>query len=115
MQIESKEIEYCKLHVNYVADTDVVIEKHNEALQQLKDAKIPGYRKGKATKAALKHYVAKNKNVKVQLDNWVKQELATDAFDKIQFELKTKVIGQPEVTALELGDKSFTCEMNIMQ
>lgn len=115
MQIETKELEYCKLHVNYVADADVVVEKHNEALLQLKEARIPGYRKGRASKTALKQYVAKNKNVKIQLDNWVKQELATKAYDEIQFDLKIKTIGQPEVIALELGDKSFTCEMNIMK
>ena len=115
MQIETKELEYCKLHVNYSADSDVVVAKHNEALTQLKDANIPGFRKGKAPKLAIKQYVARNKNVKAQLDNWVKQELVSQAVDDIQFEQKIKLIGQPELTALELGEMSFTCEMNILK
>lgn len=115
MDIQVKDLGDCKVQVVYTADTNVVVNKRKESYKQLRNAPIPGYRPGKATDIAIKQYALRNHQVKHQLDTWVKTELATQAYDDILFETKIKPIGRPELTSLELGDMSFTCEMNIMK
>lgn len=115
MQVEVQEVEYCKLNVKYKADLDIVSKKQKEALKQLNKSPIPGFRAGKAPEFAIKQFVSNNKNLKQQVDNWVKRELLSQAYDDILFETKIKTIGQPQVVSLNLTDISFNCELTLMK
>lgn len=109
MQINEQEIEPCKSKILYSADPETVIEKRKEALKQLKNLPISGFRKGKAPDNIIK---IKHKG---RIDQWLKQELINHAFDDILFETKIKPIGQPNVSEIRLENNNFSCEMVIMK
>lgn len=105
MEIECKEIEYCKLQVHYEADSDVVAEKRNESTNKLKDLKIPGFRKGKAPLEVLKSKFKKD------IDEWVKREMLAVAYDDVVFETKIKPIGYPQCLTSNLAGTKFVCDL----
>lgn len=107
--LQSKEVEYCKLQVNYTADQEVIREKYEEAINQCRKLPVPGFRPGKATDSAIKL------KYKAQIADWVKKELLQRAYEDILFETKIKPIGQPQATALNFDGRSFSCELTLMK
>lgn len=108
--IQVNEVEYCKLHAVYEADSESVKAKIEEAVNTLRKGNVPGFRPGKAPNYAIK------KSCKKQIDAWVARELTVEAYDHILHETKVKAIGQPQVTKVELTDEEhFSCEMTVMK
>jgi len=105
MQIETEELEFCKIKVNYTADTDVVIGKQQEAVKQLRKLPVPGFRPGKATDTAIKI------RYKDKIKDWVSKEMLQQANDDILFETKMRPIGDHQVQDLKLKDNEFSCEL----
>lgn len=112
MTITCKEIEYCKTEVQFVADVKKVIEKRREALelvkQQVKNRPINGFRPGKAPDIAIKIQLKK------EIDEVVKQELLSTAYDEYLFETKEKTIGYPQIVNVDLRESNFSCQMIVM-
>lgn len=107
MQIEAEETEYCKLHVKYQGDPEIVKEKRQEAVKQLKNVQIPGFRKGKAPDYAIKA------KCKKQIQNYINQFMVSQAYDDVQFEKNIKPIGEPNILNYSLEGNKFTCEMDV--
>lgn len=107
MAIQCQEVEHCKIKVQYVSDPELVKEKRIEALKNLKKTKprIGGFRPGKANDTALKIKCRK------QIEEWVKRELVSAAYDDVLFETKMKPIGFPQVLNTQLFESSFMCDM----
>lgn len=107
MSLQCNEFEYCKVNVQYIADTDIVKDKRESVLNKFKKAniKIPGFRKGKATTLAIK------KHLKKQIDAQVLQELVSHAYEDIIFETKMKPIGYPQIVQHDLYGDRFSCEL----
>ena len=104
MQIEVKEIESCKLTVNYTAGVEDIFNKRMEVLRAFKNAPVPGFRPGKASQEAIRlHY-------RTQVEDSVKRALAEDAFHNTLFEKKIKPHGPPRFDSIMLVDGKFTCE-----
>src|ERR1700741_2596005 len=103
--LESQEVEYCQLKINYKADPSVVSEKRNEAVKQLKNAPVPGFRPNKAPEHAI---AAKYRD---HINDWVKREMISAAYDDSLFELKFKPIGYPKTLSMKLDGNDFNCEL----
>lgn len=109
MEIECKEVEYCKVQVHYEGDSEVVVEKQKEAIDSIKNVQIPGFRKGKAPLDVLKAKFKKN------IDEWVKREMLSVAYDDIVFETKMKPIGYPQCISHTLQGSNFVCDLLFMK
>ena len=109
MQIQSKEVEHCKLEIHYEGDSEVVQNKVVEALGQLKKIATPGFRAGKAPESVLKM------RFKKQIEEWVKREMSAQAYDDILFETKIKPIGYPQYSCVHLDGNNFHCDVTIMK
>ncbi len=107
MEIEVKEIESCKLSIQYTADAVEIMNKRGQILEHFKKAPVPGFRPGKASLDAIKvHY-------RTQIEESVKRGLAEDAYHNTLFEKKIKPHGAPKFNALLLADGKFTCEFEL--
>jgi trigger factor len=107
MQIEVKEIEPCKLLVQYTADAMEIMNKRGEVLNAFKKAPVPGFRPGKSSLDAIKvHY-------KDQIEDALKRSLAEDAYHNTLFEKKIKPHGAPRFNTLMLADGKFTCDFEV--
>ncbi len=109
MEVKHEEVEYCKLKVSYTADSEVVSAKRDEAVANLRDKQISGYRKGKAPDYAIKVQLS------AQIHNWVANEMASHAFDDIVFETGIKPIGRPIINDIKLKGNKFTCDMFVFK
>lgn len=108
MEIEVKEIEYCKLNVSCVANTEEINTKRNEVVKIFMRAPIPGFRKGKATQQAIKHYY------KNQIDEAVKRALAEEALQQSIVEKSLRPLGAPHFNSIFMGlDNAFSCNFTI--
>lgn len=105
MEVNVKEIEYCKLSVDYQADSDVVANKRKEAVKLFRKTKIKGFRPGHAPDHVIKL------RCKAQIDDWVSKEMAAQAYDDVLFETKVKPIGYPEFTSKSLSGVNYKCSM----
>src|SRR3989304_9119645 len=107
MHIETKEVEYCKLQVQYVADPDVVQQKRKEVLnqirKQIKHIQMPGFRPGKATDDVIKL------KFKKEIQTTLMRELIAHAYDDILFETKIRPIGYPKTENSHLDGSAFSC------
>jgi trigger factor len=107
MQIEVKEIESCKLSVQYTADAGEILNKRGDVITQFKKAPVPGFRPGKASLDAIQvHY-------KTQIDESLKRALAEDAYHNTLFEKKLRPHGAPTFNSLMLANGKFTCEFEL--
>jgi trigger factor len=107
MQIEVKEIEPCKLSIQYTADAEEILNKRGEIISAFKKAPVPGFRPGKATVDAIKmHY-------RSQIEDSLKRALAEDAYHNTLFEKKLKPHGAPRFNSLLLADGKFVCEFDL--
>lgn len=105
MNIETEELEYCKIKINYTGDTDVVKDKRHEAIKQLRTMPVPGFRPGKATDTAIKV------RYKDKINDWVSREMLQQANDDILFETKMRPIGNHQVKDVKLESGEFQCEL----
>jgi len=107
MEIEVNELEPCKLKINYFASPEEIQNKKNEILTVFRKAPIPGFRKGKATDAAIiSHY-------RNQFDESLKKALVEDAFHNVIFEKKLKPLASPFFENLFLADGKFNCTFTL--
>ncbi len=107
MQIEVKELEPCKLNVQYTADALEILNKRAEVLTAFKKAPVPGFREGKASMDAIKlHY-------RSQIEEALKRALAEDAFHNTLFEKKLRPHGAPRFNEVMMGDGKFTCTFDL--
>ena len=109
MNIVTEEIEDCKLNIKYTADSDVVEEKIQQAINELKNLKIPGFRKGKASTAVIKL------KFKDRIEQWVKTEMLNSAHEDILFETKIRPISNPQIKSSKLTGNNFSCELLYMK
>lgn len=111
MTVECEEFEYCKVKVHYEAPADLVEEKRDEAVAQIKKAKvkIPGFRPGKATNSAIRS------SMRNQINHMVTKELVAEAYDEVLFETQMKPIGYPQIHAKRLDGDAFSCDMTFLK
>jgi trigger factor len=107
MQIEIKEIEPCKLSIQYETGAEDILNKRGQIIQHFKKAPVPGYRPGKATLEAIKHHY------KNQIEEAMKRALAEDAYHNTLFEKKLRPHGAPRFNQLILADGKFTCQFDL--
>lgn len=109
MEVNSQELEYCKLLVSYQGDFSTIETKRKKVLNDFRKLTVPGYRPGKASDDALRaHY-------KKEMEEAVKSEMLNHALDDILFETKAKPVGQPQVVEAKLSDFGFSCQMMILK
>lgn len=104
MNINIKEIEYCKLEVNCSCDYSAFKSKREEVVQGFSSLPVPGYRKGKADELAIRTHYRKD------INNSLKRVLAEQAFTDAVVDNKIKAIGTPNFTKVDLDDKNFSCQ-----
>lgn len=109
MQITTEDIEYCKVKINYVADSNVVSKKAKDAINELRSLPVPGFRPGKATDAAIKL------KYKDRINQLVAGEMINHANDDILFETKLKPLGRPQLINHSLKNNNFSCEFMYMK
>jgi trigger factor len=119
MTIEITEIEYCKIQVKYEAEPDIISKKRNEVIDKFKSRKVPGFRDGHATIAAIKQHYRK------QIGEVLKQELTDEAVQNAMFEKNLKPLGRPTLSYANLDESllvgingesalpKFTCEFSM--
>ncbi|HDY68557.1 hypothetical protein LCGC14_0880710 [marine sediment metagenome] len=111
MTVTCDEFEYCKVKVDYVAEPKLVEEKRDEAVANIKRAKVKlaGFRAGKATDFAIRTQLRK------QINKMVKRELVAEAYEETLFETKMKPIFYPEIHESNLDGNNFTCNMTFLK
>jgi len=109
MEVQSKEVDYCKLEVQYKADPDVVEAKRDEVVAELRSEKIPGFRKGKAPDSAIKARLGK------QISLHVVRQMKAQAFDDVIFETDVKPIGQPQFDDVSISGNDFSCKITLLK
>ena len=109
MQIESNEVEYCKIDVNCVALDSEIENKLDEVIKLFKDAPVPGFRKHKITSNVIKDYYKK------QINESLKRALAEEAYHNTIFEKKIKPVGMPCFHEISLVNKSFSCKFSLLK
>lgn len=107
MEITVKELDQCKLLVNYVGDAEEILNARSKVLTQFKNAPVKGFRKGHASMEAIKVYY------RDQIDQSVKQLMAENAFHNTVFERKLRPHGAPRFNSLSLEGGKFTCEFEM--
>lgn len=108
MNINIKEIDYCKFKVNYSADVLQILNKRNEVATIFSNnSTVPGFRKGKAPIDVIKH------KYKDQVQEATKKALLEDAFHNTKFEHKLNVLGAPVVHTVFFDDAKFECEFDV--
>jgi trigger factor len=105
LQISTEEIEYCKIRVNYKADSKVVSEKNKEAINELRTLPVPGFRPGKATDQAIKT------KYRDRIHQWVEREMLNHAHNDVLYETKMVNIAQPQIEKSSLNGNDFSCKM----
>ena len=109
MDVQVKEVEYCKLEVLYTADEDVVESKRDEVVADLRRTQIPGFRKGKAPDSAIKAKLGK------QIDVHISEQMKSQAYDDVVFEADVKPIGYPKFDEVSLSGNKFTCKLTLLK
>jgi len=108
MQIDTKEIEYCKLLVNYVAEKEDIADKKAEVLKAFKNAPVKGFRKNKANMKTIEVFY------RDQISESLKRALAENAYHDTVFEKKVRPYGTPKFNSLLLVGDKFTCEFELL-
>jgi len=104
MQVETKELEYCKLQFHCVCDEEEVKSKKTEIISLFKNVQVPGFRKGKAPNDILEVYF------KDKINQSLQKAMAEYAFHTAMFEKQTKPMGMPEFTDVSLISNKFNCD-----
>lgn len=107
MEIKLEEIEYCKYHVDYVADKTKIDKKRDEVLDAFKNAPVKGFRSGKAPKDVLMYHY------KSQVEESLKRAMCEEAYHDTLFEKQLKPIGSPAFQSMLLKDGKFYCKFTL--
>jgi trigger factor len=105
--IKVDEFEPCRLKIHYEADPAKVQDKLDEAIANLRQVKIPGFRRGKAPDHAIKM------RLRPQINQFVAREMATEAIDDIIFETDAKPLGQPAFNNVSINGTKFSCDIDL--
>lgn len=105
LPFQIKEVEPCKISVEYVADVDVVREKRQEAVERFRGVKAKGFRKNKAPDRVIKQVM------KREIEQVMTKEIVALAYDEVLFETKMKPIGYPQVNNVSLDGTNFYCDL----
>lgn len=108
MQLEIKEVEFCKFSVHYEEGMEEVLKKTNEVSNRFKHLNVPGFRPGKAPLDAIQMHYRK------QINDLIKQELAENAYYNVLFDKKFKPFGKPVFNSLNLEAFKFSCDFDIL-
>jgi len=107
MEIQTNEIEYCKLNVICSSSKEELDAKTTEVLDAFKRAPVPGNRKNKASLESIKfHY-------RNQISESVKRAMAEACFHETLFQKNVKPVVSPQFTSLNITDGSFKCEFTL--
>lgn len=107
MEINVKDVEQNKHHVEYKSSVEEVLNKRAEVIEIWKKAKIPGFRKGKAPNDVV------NRVYKKQINDSVQRALQEDALHNTLFEKEIRIHGSPLFNNVELVGNSFTCDFEV--
>lgn len=108
MDIQVKELDYCKVLVDFSASGDDLHRKENEIVDMFKKAPIPGNRPGKASEYAVKSYYKK------QIEHSLKQAMAEEAVQQAVVQENLKPASSPQFSALSLSADAFTCQFTLL-
>jgi trigger factor len=107
MHIEVREIEPCKLCVQYTAEPSEISDKKEEVVARFKKAPVSGFRTGKVPTDVIKmHY-------RTQIEDALKVALAEEAYHNALFEKKLRPHGAPKLNSAILVDGKFVCEFEM--
>ena len=115
MEVQTEEIEFCKVKVEYKADPEIVEGKYDEAIAELRTGhmegkqKIKGFRKGKAPDYAIKAACRR------QIKDWVNREMRAQAYDDMIYKTHMKPIGFPEFSEVKLDGNDYSCNMMVLK
>ncbi len=104
MQIELKDIEYCRVSALFEDDPDRVERRRQDVIEYFKKENIPGYRKNHAPTEVVKYHF------KDRIENVLTNELAQDAFQIVITEKQLKPFGKPQYLSMNLTGSKFNCE-----
>jgi len=104
MEIQTNELEYCKLNVVCLSSKEELDSKRIEVLDLFKRAPVPGHRKNKATLETIKYFY------KTQIDESLKRAMAESCYHETLFQKNVKPVANPEFKLLELNKDNFKCE-----
>lgn len=107
MEIQLKEIDYCKFQAECLASQEDISVKRQEVLKVFRRAPMSGFRKGKADDKAI---VARYKN---QIQESLKRALAEEAYHQTIVEKSIKPIGVPDFKEIYLQLDNFSCKFLI--
>jgi len=107
MQVELKEIEYCKVTLNCEATREEIKNKRTEVLEAFKSAPVPGNRPGHASLGAIKIHYHK------EIEEALKRAMAEFAYHEAIFAKQLRPHGSPQFTSLMLTGNKFSCEFNL--
>jgi trigger factor len=108
MDIQVKELEYCKVVVNYKSDEDELKEKEKQIVGLFKKAPIPGNRPGKASTKTIKSYYKK------QIEQSLKQAMLEEAVQQTMLQENLKPMANPQFSSVNMDDASFDCEFTLL-
>lgn len=107
MEIQVEELDYCKIQVSCVYDSDEINKKKKEVLKIFKEAPVPGFRKGKATAKVIQDYYSS------QIKDALKKSLAEEALHQSMFEKQFKPLTPPQFKEIFLQPEKFSCQFVI--
>jgi len=109
MEVQVKEVDYCKLEILYTGDEDVVESKRDEVIADLRKSQIPGFRKGKAPDSAIRAKLGK------KIDVHIVEQMKAQAYDDVIFKTEAKAIGYPQFNDVNISGNKFTCKMILLK
>jgi trigger factor len=107
MQISANESSYCKFDFECVLDDEQIQSKSLDVLLRYKDAKVPGFREGKAS---LDHIKA---TFRKQIDKELAEELSKEAVQLAIAEKNIKIFGAPAYKLIDLKTNEFKCNFTL--
>ncbi len=108
MEVQVKEVDYCKLEILYTGDSDVVSSKRDEVVADLRKTQIPGFRKGKAPDSAIKAKLGK------QIDIHIAEYMKSQAYDDAIFKIEQRAIGYPKFDDVSISGNNFKCKITLL-
>jgi trigger factor len=108
MEIEVKELEYCKVNVHYEIELDDALEiKRNQIAEKMKHKKVPGFRAGKVPLDILKQVF------KEQIKDETANELASEAVQNTIVEKNLRPFGNPQFSSYSMNGNKFVCDFSM--
>lgn len=103
-QLITEELGDLKFKAQYTADPEMVKNKYQQAVSELRKANVPGFRPGKATDQAIKV------RFKDRIHQWVTAEMVKQANDDVLYETKARPLGRAKIESAQLSGNTFKLE-----